>query len=306
MLRARLEFELGGVALRADASAATAERCALAVAPFEPLRMPRAFGIGRASAAPVCTVAGGANVNCYTLSCCAHACGTHTETAAHVARAGRPTLMALDAAEPIGAPCAAAVLALRAVPLRESGDAESQPGECKADAADRVYSAEAARQAAARAAGALAALAGVLPGRAAEAMRSCGAVMLRTQAEPGGYAMDYSGSNPPYLTQACVRTLRELFPAARHLVTELPSVDREDDGGPLAAHREWFGLPARSTGPTAEQEERAGTEAGRTITEMAKLSACEEGVCVLALQVAPVDMDAAPSAPMVWKVEAVA
>ena len=50
----------------------------------------------RLLAQPLCTVAQGAGVNAYELTVCAHASGTHTESAAHATRSGRPTLVALD------------------------------------------------------------------------------------------------------------------------------------------------------------------------------------------------------------------
>lgn len=48
----------------------------------------------------------------------------------------------------------------------------------------------------------------------------------------------YAGTNPPYFTPAAVLKLKAL--GFRHLLTDLPSIDREEDEGKLAAHKDWF------------------------------------------------------------------
>ncbi|KAI3653810.1 hypothetical protein MP228_001757 [Amoeboaphelidium protococcarum] len=53
-------------------------------------------------------------------------------------------------------------------------------------------------------------------------------------------SMDYCGSNPPYLDAESITSLRLQCPSLKHLLTNLPSVDREDDGGKLQAHKALF------------------------------------------------------------------
>src|SRR5262249_9972901 len=49
----------------------------------------------------------------------------------------------------------------------------------------------------------------------------------------------YSGTNPPYFTQAAMRLIRSW--GTEHLLCDLPSVERESDGGRLAVHRIFWG-----------------------------------------------------------------
>ena len=232
--------------------------------------------------------------------------------------------------QPLGVPCVAAVLTAQLQPLGEceAGELQAARGAgAKADEADGVISEAAARAACRDAAAGLARVLGVGLERAERALSAAGAVVLRTRPRPaaaldgdgGGDGTDFSGRNPPYLSQRCAAWLSAHFPSARHLVVELPSVDREDDGGVLLAHRAWFGLPPRDRGTDgvaarlsadrAEECAALATCEGRTITELAVLpDECllGDGAAVLALQVAPIDMDAAPSAPLLWPLLAAA
>ncbi len=98
----------------------------------------------------------------------------------------------------------------------------------------------------------------------------------------------YSHSNPPYLTEEAAVWLREM--GVEHLLIDLPSVDREVDGGALQAHKAFWGLP-----------EKPRTDA--TITEFIFVpDEVEDGFGFLDLQVAPIDNDASPSRPVWYKV----
>jgi hypothetical protein len=80
-----------------------------------------------------------------------------------------------------------------------------------------------------------------------------------------------------------------------HLLVDLPSIDREDDGGLLAAHRAFFDLPA---GNLADVD--ATTLAPRTVTELIAVDDdVAAGVYALFLQPAPLLADAAPSRPLI-------
>lgn len=107
------------------------------------------------------------------------------------------------------------------------------------------------------------------------------AVVLRTRSTDG--PVQWSGTNPPWLAADALASL-----AARgvlHIVLDLPSVDREDDGGALAAHHRWW----------------AGDRAHHaTITELAHIPAhLADGPGLLFLGIAPIDTDAVPSRP-IW------
>jgi arylformamidase len=97
----------------------------------------------------------------------------------------------------------------------------------------------------------------------------------------------YSGTNPAYLDPEICSHL-----AARnimHLLIDLPSVDREEDGGRLLAHRAFWQYPH-------------ATRTGATITELIFVpSNIHDGHYLLNLQIAPFEMDAAPSRPMLLR-----
>ena len=86
-----------------------------------------------------------------------------------------------------------------------------------------------------------------------------------------------------------------------HITHERLSVrDRAQDGGRLAAHRIFWGLPPGSTAAGMATRKHA------TITEMAFIdSAIADGAYLLNLQVAPFMIDAAPSRPILLPLSAV-
>ena len=48
----------------------------------------------------------------------------------------------------------------------------------------------------------------------------------------------YDNSNPPYFTQEAIRFIVDL--GIEHLLVDLPSVDKENDGGKLVAHHSFW------------------------------------------------------------------
>ncbi len=97
---------------------------------------------------------------------------------------------------------------------------------------------------------------------------------------------NYSGSNPPYLHHAGVEYLVKC--GVQHLLLDLPSVDREEDGGQLLAHRAFWQYPE-------------ATRIGATITEMIFVpNTVQDGLCLLNLQTTSLDLDASPSKPVVF------
>lgn len=99
---------------------------------------------------------------------------------------------------------------------------------------------------------------------------------------------NYSGANPPYLHHEAVAFLVEC--GVQHLLLDLPSVDREEDGGQLRAHRAFWQYPH------AIREQC-------TITEMIFVpDAVKDGYYLLNLQTASLDLDASPSKPVLYAV----
>lgn len=96
----------------------------------------------------------------------------------------------------------------------------------------------------------------------------------------------YSGSNPCYFAPEALAWLAEI--GVLHLLTDLPSVDREEDGGLLLAHKAFWQYP--------EQIRYAAT-----ITELAFVpDSVADGAYLLNLMVAPFVNDASPSKPVLY------
>ena len=102
---------------------------------------------------------------------------------------------------------------------------------------------------------------------------------------------DWSDTNPPYLELGFAELLCELD--IQHLLIDLPSVDKEIDGGKLRAHNAFFGS---TTSP------RPNTTISELLSVSKELSA---GLGLLALQVSPFINDAAPSRPVWFPAEVV-
>ena len=100
---------------------------------------------------------------------------------------------------------------------------------------------------------------------------------------------NYSATNPPYLHLSCLKLFNKL--GIKHLLIDLPSVDREQDGGKLAFHHAFWGVPEN---PIKE----------RTITEFVFVpNHVQDGEYLLNLQVAPFENDASPSRPVIFAFE---
>jgi len=100
---------------------------------------------------------------------------------------------------------------------------------------------------------------------------------------------NYSGSNPPYLHHEAVEFLVKC--GVQHLLLDLPSVDREEDGGQLLAHRAFWQYPH-------------ATRSQATITEMVFVpNTVRDGLYLLNLQTTSLDLDASPSKPVVFELK---
>jgi hypothetical protein len=83
--------------------------------------------------------------------------------------------------------------------------------------------------------------------------------------------------------------LRKL--GVKHLLIDLPSVDREKDEGELKAHKAFWDVDG-----TIRMD--------ATITEMIYVPhRIEDGRYLLNLQIAPLENDATPSKPVLYKIE---
>ncbi|MBJ7881502.1 cyclase family protein [Gelidibacter salicanalis] len=97
----------------------------------------------------------------------------------------------------------------------------------------------------------------------------------------------YSETNWTYLTEDAMVFIREQ--GIQHLLIDLPSVDREHDGGKLLAHKAFWDF---------DGERRMHC----TITELIYVrNKIKDGSYILNLQIAPFENDAAPSKPILYK-----
>ncbi|MEM7161301.1 MAG: cyclase family protein [Bacteroidota bacterium] len=98
----------------------------------------------------------------------------------------------------------------------------------------------------------------------------------------------YSNSNFPYLDQKAAAFL--VANEIEHLLIDLPSIDREVDGGQLIAHKTFWNYPK-------------SPRFFATITEFIYVKeSIQDGLYLLNLQIAPFVNDASPSKPILYEV----
>jgi len=98
---------------------------------------------------------------------------------------------------------------------------------------------------------------------------------------------NYVNTNPPYLLKDAIDYI--VNQGVRHLLIDLPSLDKEQDGGKLMAHKSFWRFP---------QNIRHGS----TITELIYASPIvKDGLYLLNLQFVPFENDASPSRPLLFK-----
>jgi len=246
--------------------------------PLDPYgEQPVHFGAPAARSAPLAaggfvgdTRAGG-SCNCEAVTVVPHCNGTHTEGPGHVTR---DRLSIHDRAlQPL---YVAALVSVTPEDAKDS-DETSMPAP---QAGDRLITARALHAALADSPGDIeAVVVRTLPNDADKRTRDWMAPPL-----------------PPYFSREAMALLTG--GGVRHLLTDLPSVDRLLDEGRLTGHRVFFGMPPGSI---------AATDVGRpdaTITEMIYVpDALPDGRYALSLQVASWVGDAAPSRPVLYPLE---
>ncbi|KAF2507787.1 cyclase family protein [Flavobacterium zhairuonense] len=104
----------------------------------------------------------------------------------------------------------------------------------------------------------------------------------------------YSNTNPPYLSEDAAIFIRES--EIKHLLIDLPSVDKEHDEGKLLAHKAFWNVKdTHNVNPDARFN--------ATITEMIYVpDEIEDGNYILNLQIASFENDASPSKPILFKI----
>jgi arylformamidase len=102
-------------------------------------------------------------------------------------------------------------------------------------------------------------------------------------------------TSAPYLSNDAMREIAHR--PVRHLLVDLPSVDRMDDQGRLSNHRIFWDLPDHGHSLNGQPP------SARTITELVYVpEEIDDGYYLLNLQIAPFRADAAPSRPIIFAV----
>ncbi|WP_405575278.1 cyclase family protein [Winogradskyella sp. Asnod2-B02-A] len=115
------------------------------------------------------------------------------------------------------------------------------------------------------------------------------AIVIRTMPNTREkFSRQYSNTNPTYLLEDAAEYLKSK--GVKHLLIDLPSVDKEQDEGELLAHNAFWNTKGK-------------LRLDATITEFIYVSnKIEDGMYMLNLQIAPFENDASPSKPILYKV----
>lgn len=101
-------------------------------------------------------------------------------------------------------------------------------------------------------------------------------------------AEQFSGTNPCYIDVEVLKLLNAK--GINHVLTDLPSVDREEDGGALAGHKAFFGYPE-------------AVHLNKTITELLFVPPCiETGKYILNISYGALETDAVPSSIKIYPI----
>jgi len=99
---------------------------------------------------------------------------------------------------------------------------------------------------------------------------------------------NYSNTNPPYLLEETALYLKEI--GIKHLLIDLPSVDKEKDGGELLSHKAFWNYPNN-------------LRLDATITEFIYVkNKIKDGLYLLNLQIASIENNATLSKPVLYKI----
>ena len=120
------------------------------------------------------------------------------------------------------------------------------------------------------------------------------AIIMRTLPnDEAKKSTNYSNTNAPYLDEAAATFIRDR--GIKHLLIDLPSVDKEKDEGKLLAHKAFWNVKDVNT-------LNADARHDATITEMIYVNdEVKDGSYLLNLQIASFENDASPCKPVLYK-----
>lgn len=99
---------------------------------------------------------------------------------------------------------------------------------------------------------------------------------------------NYSGTNPPYLDHKALEWMATQA-SIDHILVDLPSVDREEDGGKLLGHKAFWQYPDN-------------VRTNSTITELIYVNnSIPDGLYLLNIQVGSFQIDVSPSKPVLYR-----
>lgn len=112
-------------------------------------------------------------------------------------------------------------------------------------------------------------------------------LVLRTLPNPESKRrMHYSGTNPPYISVDAIDFI--ISRKVRHLLVDIPSVDKEEDGGMLASHKAFW---------SNNRDKEC------TITELIYVpDELKDGYYLINLHMASIESDASPSRPVLYHI----
>lgn len=235
-----------------------------------------AFGADPAHSTPYRTgeftlsVNQGAGCNCPVFHFSAHLHGTHTECVGHIS--DQPYMVQdLVCQQPF---LVARVITLVAVPA-PAVEAESYLPALEPQ--DQILTKQA------------------IMGALGESSEPFAALIIRTLPNtPDKKQRDYRKQPAPYFSNEAMQAIVSL--GVEHLLVDLPSLDREEDEGRLSNHHIYWGV---------EQGTHQVPEPScKSITEFVYLpDEVEDGLYLLSLNVSNIRSDAAPSRPILYRIQ---
>ncbi|MBL0101588.1 MAG: cyclase family protein [Saprospiraceae bacterium] len=115
-------------------------------------------------------------------------------------------------------------------------------------------------------------------------------IVVRTLPNPKSkLTKDYTGTNPPYFSEEAILYLNQV--GICHLITDLPSIDKEHDGGALAGHKAFWHFPDN-------------IDKHKTITEMVYVpDEIDDDFYFCNIQILSIESDASPSKILLYRLE---
>tara|TARA_Y100001970_G_C14021868_1_gene743962 strand:+ start:124 stop:924 length:801 start_codon:yes stop_codon:yes gene_type:complete len=119
--------------------------------------------------------------------------------------------------------------------------------------------------------------------------KSIKAIIIRTlpNIENEVLSKDYNKEHNPFFSNEAILYIKSL--GIEHLIVDIPSIDRFDDGGNLGNHQIFWGL--------------TDIPNNNTITELAFISnEIKDGFYILSLNVSNINLDASPCRPIIYPI----